>query len=325
MDKKLMIGLAVAVVSLASFLGWYTFELNRFTKPVGGSSVTQTVEITPKTSSWFVAQRLNEKGLIRSAAFFWLYQKLTGSSLQAGIYYANASQTGKQILNTIATGRVSEYRVTIPEGWRTEQIGQRLADRSIVAYADFVAAAAGKEGMLFPDTYQISVKATSSDIVAIMTKNFDKRLKEAGIDRISQSDLTIASIVEREAKRDEDRPKMAGVYKNRLAVNMALEADPTVQYAVDSVKLKQAVNPLTVKFWGAVGGDQVKNVESPYNTYRRSGLPSGPISNPGITSIQAAINPEKHEFYFFFNLPDGSTIYSKTRDEHNANRRKYGI
>lgn len=320
--RKVLIMVVAGVAALA--VSWYVVLAAFMARPIGSEIKTQVIDIKPGSSSWKVVTELKGKRLIRSAPQLWLNLKLTGRAVQAGIYYLSPSQSTREIVRVIAKGEVSEYRITIPEGWRSEQIGQVLENRNIVTAAAFKEAAQGKEGKLFPDTYRLSLGISAAEIVEKMTANFAKRTE--GLTLTDQK-LIIASIVEREAKHDEDRPKMAGVYTNRLKLGMALEADPGTQYAVDSSAVAQLNSQelLSYQFWKPITAAQNKNFESRYNTYRHNGLPPGPICNPGIKSIQAALNPEKHDFYFFFNLPDGSTIYSKTRAEHDANRKQYGV
>jgi len=309
---------------LAVFIIWYGVQTVLMAKPLAKAIKTEVIDIKSGTSSWVVAKALKNKSLTRSAIHFFIYQKLTGAELVAGIYYLSPSQTPREIFRTIAKGKVSEYRITIPEGWRAEQIGQLLEQKEIISASSFSEAAKAKEGRLFPDTYRFRVGILPSEIVDKMTANFTKRIE--GL-KLTDEQLVIASIVEREAKHDEDRPKMAGVYFNRLKIGMVLEADPTVQYALDTERLKSltAQKLKEFKFWSAPTAEQNKNFESAYNTYRRKGLPPGPICNPGLASIKGAINPEKHDYFFFFNLADGTTIYSTTRDQHDANRAKYGV
>lgn len=316
---------AIAIGAVAAaLLGWYGVLLALTSRPISREIKTEVIDIKPGSSRWQTAQELKDKRLIRSAPHFWLNLKLTGRSIQAGIYYLSPSLSGREIMRLIAKGEVSEYRITIPEGWRAEQIAQLLEARNIVTAAAFNDAAQGKEGTLFPDTYRLSLGISGAEIVEKMTANFAKRTEGLAL---TNEKLIIASIVEREAKHDEDRPKMAGVYANRLRLGMALEADPTVQYALDTQRLKDLTPEglKNVRFWQPPTSNQNKNFESPYNTYRKKGLPPGPICNPGIKSIQAAQSPEKHDYFFFFNLSDGTTIYSKTRDEHDANRKQYGV
>lgn len=232
--KIVVAGVAIAV---AIFLVWYGVGVALMAKPLTSEIRTEVVDIRPKSSSWQTAKLLRAKGLIRQPFHFWLSLQLTGRKLQAGIYYLSPSQTEHEISRIISQGKVSEHRLTIPEGWRIEQVAQLLQGRNIVKASSFIEAAAGKEGKLFPDTYQFRVGVSADEIVSKMVANFDKRTQ--GL-RPSKEDIILASIVEREAKHDEDRPKMAGVYKNRLTVGMPLEADPTVQHALDTKQIGRA-------------------------------------------------------------------------------------
>lgn len=325
MPKK--IPLVISAIGLLVFIiavTWYQIAL---LTPASKTSQTIEFEIKEGAATRVIANDLRSKGIIKSTTVFLFYIKSRNLSLQAGFYTIDPSKNIPAIADIIGRGKVSERKVTIPEGWRNEQIAQLLASRGIVNYEDFMASAAGKQGRLFPDSYRVALKTTAPDIVLKMEKNFDRRIKEAGLSKISDADLILASIVEREAKKDEDRPKMAGVYQNRLNINMALEADPGTQYSVDTSNISQ-LSPdkiVNYEFWKPITSTQNKTFESPYNMYRHRGLPPTPIANPGIKSIKAAIEPEKHNFFFFFNLNDGTTIYSKTRDEHDANRRKYDV
>lgn len=313
--------LALALL-VAGAVIWYGIGLLLASKPLSSEISTEVVDVRTGSSMWFVLRSLKSKSLIRQPFVSLVYLKLTGRTLQAGVYYLSPSQSEREILRIISKGEVSEHRITIPEGWRIEQIAQLLENRDIVKNSALLEAANGKEGKLFPDTYQFSLGVSAGEIVEKMMKNFEKRTE--GL-KVSDDQLIIASIIEREAKHDEDRAKMAGVYANRLRIGMPLEADPTVQYALDTERLKSltAQKLKEFKFWQAPTGQQNKNFESPFNTYRHKGLPPGPICNPGIKSIKAALRTEQHDFYFFFNLRDGTTIYSKTQEEHDMNKAKF--
>lgn len=324
MKKITLVISTIIALLIVIAITWYRIGL---VTPSTKQSQAIQFEIPQGTPSKTIANELKKQNIINSPGIFLFYIKLNGITLQSGLYTLDPSKPMTVIADNIGTGKVSDYQITIPEGWRAEQIAQVLAKQKIVSYQQFMEAAQGKEGKLFPDTYRLSVKTSADQIVAKLEKNFERRLKEAGIEKLSNDNLIIASIVEHEAKKDEDRPKMAGVYKNRLALGMPLEADPTVQYAVDSSTVAQLDSSavLDYEFWKPITAEQNKNFESLYNTYRHKGLPPGPIANPGLKAIKAAVNPEKHNFFYFFNLNDGTTIYSKTRDEHDANRRKHGV
>lgn len=260
------------------------------------------VEIPAGTKTLDVARKLTAEGVVRSPWAFILYVKGLGLTLQAGVYRFPEGTTLLTAVKRMDAGDVDEYIVTIPEGWRITQIADRLAERKIMAADEFVATAAGKEGYLFPDTYRIAVGETVVSIIDRMEKNFSTRTKDLSPSREA---VILASIVEREAKSDDQRSLIAGVYKNRLRIGMALQADPTIQYALGD--------------WDPVAVSDYK-LNSPYNTYMYKGLPPTPICNPGLKSMESAVNPALHDYYYFFHTGGGELVLSKTLDEHN--RRK---
>lgn len=244
-----------------------------------------------------------------------------------------------------------ENEITVPEGWSVWQIGEMLAKdkrvKNIKDEQEFWFRYQDTEGFLFPDTYRIFQDAGAEEIILKMKSNFLGRInkleevqelnngrefsnfEEAASNKILREKIIIASIVEREAKKEEDRAKIAGIYYNRLNNGMELEADPTVQYGRDRLFLEKnpSANLSSNDFesWEPINKNDYQSVKSPYNTYLFSGLPPGPICNPGLASIKAALNPEKHDFYYFFNLRDGSAIYSRTKEEHDKNKIKYSM
>lgn len=300
--------LAVAAVFLAVFIFIYL--------PVSADQNQVFFEVKDGQKKTEIAQELKEKNLVRSGAGLAYFAKLIGANLKSGLYYFSPSQSASQIIAIMAKGEVSEKKITVVEGLRREEIAAYLDKNQIVKYADFMKAAEGKEGYLFPDTYRISATASAEDIVKKMTDNFSQKAGE----EISRDILILASIVEREAKRDDERAKIAGVYQNRINFGMKLEADPTVQYAKDS---QTAIDAPDFKYWQAITLADYAAVDSKFNTYLNLGLPPAPISNPGLKSIQAAQAPEKHNYYYFFHLADGEAIFSQNLAEHNGNKQKY--
>lgn len=282
------------------------YDYTVITLPVDKNSKENiAVEISEGETTFEIADALKAKNLIRSSWLFASYAKFNKATLLPGIYHLRQSMNFDQIIEQISSGNVQEYKITIPEGWRINQIAQYLQDKKITEYDDFMEAAVDKEGYLFPDTYRIAVDTSAKSVVKTMEDNFFRRTEGLGV---SKEKLILASIIEREAKNDEERAKIAGVYQNRLDKNMELEADPTVQYAKGN--------------WEAPTVSDYTKIDSPYNTYLHKGLPPGPICNPGLASIQATINPEKHDYFYFFHT-DGKTIFSKTSEEHDANKKKY--
>lgn len=282
-------------------------------------------------SSEQVAQLLEEKGLIISHWPFLLYVKLNRLTLKAGVYQLDPAQSAREIAAVVSGGKTADQTITIPEGWRLEQIAARLNEAGITNDNDFLRAARydpvrytlppgitltvgdSLEGLLFPDTYRFPYGVTSKEIVTELLANFARRTSQLAL---THEDVILASIVEREAKKDEDRPKIAGVYRNRLTQNLRLQADPTVQYGKDTAAAKENDQPTGFNWWSPITQAEYQAVKSPYNTYLVGGLPPGPIANPGLASLIAAKQPAAHSDFFFFHLRDGTTVYSKTAEEH---------
>lgn len=318
----IIIVITTFVGAAAAMAGWFLLA-----EKTAVSQVSKQVkaEILKGSHVREVAETLRARGIIHSPLAFIIAVKLKGVTIKAGTFDLDPSQPLEKIVDELSSIRLSEIRITFPEGWRVEQIAERLFEAQLIDHVDqFIDQAKNHEGYLFPDTYQFSLPVGASVIVDRMRENFQSRTRGLSLTR---DDVILASIIEREAKRDEDRPKMAGVFKNRLSKGMMLEADPTVQYALDTsvfTKLSEA-QKTNYQFWGSITLDQAKTFESPYNTYRKDGLPPAPIANPGLKSLEATVHPTAHDYYYFFNVSDGTTIYSKTVDEHNANKKKYGL
>lgn len=248
-----------------------------------------------------IGQNLKKQKLIFSPFSFSLYVYSHHYLLQSGVYKISKDENMLQIISDLKEGKVQEYLVTIPEGWRLTQIDGLLSERKILQKGELIKIAASDEGYLFPDTYHLELDATAQKIRDQMLQNYKDKISGLNVDR---KILIIASIVEREAKFDEDRAKIAGVYLSRLDQGMKLEADPTVQYAKGS--------------WEAITSADYKSVISPYNTYLNPGLPPGPICNPGLKSIKAVLNPVKDGSLYFFTDKTGHAVFSKTLDEQNT-------
>jgi UPF0755 protein len=227
-------------------------------------------------------------------------------------------------MRNLQTGRSAiSFFVTIPEGFRARQIARTLRREIGIDSAKFMdlctnaaefglpARTASLEGYLFPETYDFSWHENEHDIIETMVNQyrlfFEDSLKlRAKMMKLSVNDvMTMASIVEGEAVKDEERPVIAGLYYNRMKKKMRLEADPTVQYVIQDGPRRLTYNDL--------------KTDSPYNTYRKAGLPPGPINNPGRASILAALYPAKHQFLFFVADGNGGHVFAKTYDEHMKN------
>jgi UPF0755 protein len=227
----------------------------------------------------------------------------------------NASQVAQTL--QIAT---NDVRITVPEGKRAEEIADTLQAYFPSYEASWRDQLVAQEGYLFPDTYAFPKDASIDLIITTMKDNFNKKYADVTGPRqatLTQKQIvTIASIVEREAKHDVDRPLVASVILNRLKIGMALNIDATVQYAIGT----------SAKWWPILttsGGETAPT--SPYNTYTNPGLPPTPISNPGLAVLQAVVNAPDTDYVFYISDKTGINHYAKTLEEHNANIKRYGL
>jgi len=328
----LSLGIIFLILGIAA--GYFNLNVRKAIKPNSQEFVDFKVDTGESVIA--IATNLKNQNLIGSAPTFIFFVAISGNrgKLQPGTYYFSPSMNIIRIVHYLSLGKTKERRVTIPEGWRLTEIAKKVEGTGLVSYANFLdlvseksseikkypflsdkPANASLEGYLFPDTYQFDKDTTPQEIVDEMLVNFDKKVDSDLRSKILTSNkklfeiLIIASLVEREAKFDEDRAKIASVFYNRLAKGMKLEADPTIQYALGD--------------WQPISQVDYQSVDSSYNTYKVGGLPPGPICNPGIKSIEAATEPAKTDYLYFFHLADGTTIYSKTAEEHAENREKY--
>ncbi len=340
--------LLLAVFLLVAFgIGIISYSYVKINKPSSSVSVPVSFSVPKGASTRDVGESLEEKNLVGSSFLFTMYALMTNANgkIQAGDYSLDRNMTMKQILNVLTSGKVTrnEKKVTLVEGWTNKQVQAELVEKGLVTNSNFEAAlnaeydydfadAAKKfdyEGFLFPDTYSFDASYSAEDIVKRMLKNFDSKLTAQMRADMKAKDLTIedaiimASIIEREVGRSssvnitsdvsatmqQERENVASVFYNRLNINMALQSDATVNYITGK-------NDRQAKF------EDIK-INSPYNTYVNTGLPPGPISNPGIGSITAAIYPAHTDYIYFLSKPSGEAVFAKTLDEHNANRAKY--
>jgi UPF0755 protein len=298
--------------------------------PVGNSNQPILVEIPNSASARSIGELLRDKGVIRSEIAFLLMAKMLGetSHMQAGDYELSQHMTLAQIITILARGEGVAKWVTIPEGYTLRQVAEEIGDAGLgdPRRIERIARAGGEsfrkvsfspprnlEGYLFPDTYKIRRKATEREIIAMMLKTFDEKAYKPLRREFRQAEargfplsktLILASLIEREARKKEEQPIIAGVIMNRLHEGMKLQVDATVQYALVAPKRRLTYKDL--------------EVASPYNTYRISGLPPGAICNPGLNAIKAALHPASVHALYYVAKPDGSHIFTRTLEEHNA-------
>jgi UPF0755 protein len=216
---------------------------------------------------------------------------------------------------TVQEEKKTDIAVTVIEGKRREEIAAQLDAAGVTSYTDFMTASATVEGHLFPDTYRFFPNTPATEVVKAFTDNFTTRTASL---HLTKDQLILASIVEREALTDADRPLIAGVYQNRIDNNMTLGADPSVEYAKDTLAYAKN-DSKDFKFWGPITQGNYQDVISPFNTYLQTGLPPAPISNPGLKSMEAAITPTQHDFLFFL-YKNKKLLLAKTLAQHIANQ-----
>jgi len=280
---------------------------------------TKTVEIKSGLTTREVAFVLKENGVILEPYSFTIWAYLTGNEnkIKSGIYEIKDVKNIFDLFSLLSKGgKPKEILITIPEGFTTKDIADRLYANGIVKDRDdFHKYIKPFEGYLYPDTYYFYENMSYESIVSkmkerlyeLLPSNFDKLAKDKGL--TTNDVIILASIVEKEAKLDEDRPIIASVFLNRLNVGMPLQADSTILYVLPEHKE-----------WLSKEDYQI---DSPYNTYKYKGLPPTPICNPGIKSILAVLDAPKTDYFYFMTTKDGKAIFSKTLAEHEANLRKY--
>ncbi len=321
-----------ALVGALALAGAFVVMAERALRPVALSAPAQVIIIPPGSSLSEIADRLERAGLIRSRLVFVVTVRLrgVGGRMQSGEYRLAPSMSTPDILEKIVRGEVLLHRVTIPEGFSAGQIADALAraglaDREaflrVVRHegdtigAAFLAGQRDLEGYLFPDTYHFPRGLSAREIAAALLVRFAERVTpalraEAAARGLSLHEVvTVASMIEREARLAGERPLIAGVIYNRLRRGWRLEIDATVLYALGRRGGRLSTADL--------------QVESPYNTYRVSGLPPGPICNPGLAAIEAALRPAQTPYLFYVLRPDGSHAFSMTFEDHQRAIRRW--
>jgi UPF0755 protein len=307
---------------LLFFLGlaWFLWA----SSPVCSSNCQNEIFIVKKGESLGeIAQNLEEEGLVHSSlAFQFIAAKLgITRQIQAGDFRLNPKMSPEEIARELTLGTLDRW-ITLVEGWRREQMAVVIAtelegEESQFNEEGFLNLTKNLEGKLFPDTYLVPKDADASRVVEMLTTNFEK--KTTGLE-IDQRALILASIIEREARYDEDRPIVAGILLNRLNGGMPLQADATLQYAKANVKCQTENGECD--WWAEISAGD-KKLNSTYNTYLYQGLPPAPICNPGLASIEAALNPRETDYWFYLSDSEGQMHYAQTLKEHNVNIEKY--
>jgi UPF0755 protein len=300
----------------------------------GYDGVEQFVDLLPREGTGTIARKLVSAGVVRDRWTFRLALWRTGAArrLQAGEYRFDKPMTALEVASMIEHGKVFLRQVTFPEGLTLKEMSRIFESRGLGSSASFIAAARDGarlvedtdptardlEGYLFPETYGLSRHAGALDLVRMMVARFHEvftpelQAAAAAEGLTPRQVITLASLVEKETARAEERPVVAGVFLRRLRAGMPLQCDPTVIYAL--VAMNQYDGNLT---------HANLLVDSPYNTYRYPGLPPGPIAAPGRASIDAAAHPAEVDYLYFVSRNDGSHVFARTLEEHNRNVRQY--
>ena len=287
-------------------------------------------QIPPGSSLYQVSSILKKNKIIKNETIFILAVMFMGyeKKLQAGKFNLKKDTNNFQLIKKLVYGNESLVRITVLEGWSLFQISEEIEKKIGIKQIDFLEvsrhpqflkklgiAAKSLEGYLFPETYLFSERVSPESIIETMVFQFRKnfsidfknRMREIGFNEIEV--ITLASIIEGEAIFDIERSKVSSVYHNRLKKGMKLQADPTIQYIIEGPPRRLLNKDL--------------KIESPYNTYLNYGLPPGPINNPGLQSIKAALFPLETDFYYFVAKGDGYHTFTKTEKEHRVAKEKF--
>ena len=315
--------LLIAGAGLAAWLVYAPFGPPKNANPI-------YVDIAAGTGSQSIATQLQNAGAIRSRYAFLILRELKAGTLKAGEYRFDHPAPVSEVYSRIARGDVFTIAVTIPEGYNIFDIANAVDKAGLVPHNQFLAAeradtkliadlspnAGSLEGFLFPDTYRFPHHVTAEKILSTMVARFrkvgvqiglfDQQKNVAGVFRGPAQNVTLASLVEKEVSQDSERPMVAGVFVNRLGHGIPLATDPSIIYAA----------LLAGRWRGTIYASDLK-FNSPYNTYIHTGLPPGPICNPGLAALKAALDPTPTQNLYFVADGQGHSVFSATLQEHN--------
>ncbi|HZB87019.1 MAG TPA: endolytic transglycosylase MltG [Terracidiphilus sp.] len=310
--------LFLVLVAAAGAGAWLIFA------PFGPETET-FVDIAPGTSAVRIARQLESAGIVRTRYAFDAVRSWKHGRLRAGEYRFDHASSVLEVYTRIERGDVSTKTVVVPEGANIFDIAARLQQAGFGAEDEFLKHAAQQtalvrdidpaakslEGYLFPDTYHFPRAATPDQIAAAMVRRFRQAAAQIGLKENVHEVVTIASLVERETAVDQERPLVASVFDNRLAKKMPLMTDPSVIYGLELQKL-----------WRGTIYQSDLQRDTPYNTYKHAGLPPGPVANPGLPSLRAAMQPARTGYLYFVAAgqnPQGHSLFAATLEEHNRN------
>ena len=331
--KILLVGFCATLLIGGHFLFW---NIIIHTPKNINNSEQILFEIEQGQSFFLISENLEKNELIKNKYFFQIYAVLTAKykNLKAGFYYLSPSMNIFEITKKLSQGKNLQIKITIPEGFTIKQIEERLISKlktqnskpqlkteNLKSFKDEftflkeIPDGATLEGFLFPDTYFFEPNIKQEEIINIFLKNFDKKINQELRQEIKNQGktifdiITMASLLEKEVKTIQDKKMVSGILWKRLEYSIPLQVDATIIYITEKKTTKIS--------------KQETQIDSPYNTYKYLGLPFGPICNPGIESIEAAIYPEQSNFWYYLSTPDGETIFSQTLEAHNLAKQKY--
>lgn len=311
--KKWLTLIIIIILLILVGRGWWNSQLD----PVSSNKESINIVIVKGESVGEIAQILKDKNLIRSVAAFKLYAKQNGldSKIKPGTFKISPSMSSKEIAIAL-TNQPLEVWVTLLEGWRVEEMAAKLNVELGIKSEDFIKKA--KEGYMFPDTYLFAKEVTVDQIVNALRANFENKYSDDLRKKIRAQGLTeeqgviLASIVEREARSDEVRKMVASILLKRFKIDMGINADATIQYALGYQKDDKS-------WWKKRILYEDLKVDSLYNTYIHVGLPPKPIANPSLSSLTAVANATSTPYLYYFHDLKGNSYYAKTLEEHNVN------
>ena len=333
--KKYLIFILIILIAALSF--WLIFL------PVESSIKEVIFSVKKGEGSKEISLNLEKENLIRWAPMFRVYVLVKGiaGDLKAGEYILFPSMNIPEISEKFVKGDIVKINITIPEGFTVQQIEERLGLKL---------PGENLEGFLFPDTYQFSLGVSGEEVVEKMRNNFEKKLAQELREKIEKQGktifeiITMASMIEKEVRTSEDKKLVSGILWKRLKINMPLQVDATIVYILEleedkssssatELSPRESEGKKEARLFDSAGArdfDEMrrevalgKDINSPYNTYRYPGLPLGPISNPGLESIIAAIEPLDSDYWYYLSAPDGEAYFSKTLKEHNIKKAEY--
>ena len=335
--KKLLTWLVVLLIVVAAAAAVAGRSVwTRIHEPYKGyEGAEQFVTIPPGAGAAEIRQRLLDAKVIRDDFTLRAALRWTGNArgLKAGEYRFDREMSAVDVLDKLAAGDIYTRRITFPEGLTVAEMAKLYESREFGSAKDFIQAsqnadrirdldpdATDLEGYLFPETYPIPRQWGADRVIAAMvdrfkatyTEDLRNKAREQGL--TTRQVVTLASLVEKETAKDDERPMVAAVYRNRMRIGMGMQADPTVVYALQKAG----------RYDGNIRREDLA-FDSPYNTYRYPGLPPGPIAAPGRASLEAALNPADVEYLYFVSRNDGSHVFANTLEEHNANVREYQV